>query len=61
MNFVYAWCVERIPPEKREQWEIDLAAPLPGQERAAPTPFQAETEGADFMATMAAHAARQSA
>jgi hypothetical protein len=55
MNLVFAWCVERIPSEKREQWEIELSAPLPGQEKVAPTPFQADDEAAAFMATMAMH------
>ena len=58
MNLVFAWCVERIESDKREQWEMMLSEPLPGQEKIAPTPFQAEDEGADFMATMAMHAAR---
>jgi len=58
MNLVFAWCVERIDPEKREQWEAQLVEPLPGQEKAPPTPFQAEDEAADFMATMAMHQAQ---
>lgn len=58
MNLVYAWCVTNIEPEKREQWEMMLTEPLPGQVevKAAPTPLQAEDEGADFMAAMAMHA-----
>jgi hypothetical protein len=58
MNLVYAWCIERISAEKREQWEMDLAAPLPGREKARPTPLQVDQEAADFMATMQAHQAR---
>lgn len=58
MNLVFAWCVERIEPEKREQWEMMLTEPLPGMEKAAPTSIQAEDEGADFMAAMAMHQAR---
>lgn len=59
MNLVFAWCVERIEPEKREQWEMMLTEPLPGQEKAPPTPFQAEQEANDFMATMAMHQAQR--
>jgi len=57
MNLVYGWCVERIDPEKREEWDALLNDPLPNQvvQRAAPTPFQAEDEGASFMATLAMH------
>lgn len=58
MNFVFAWCVERIEHDKREMWEAQLTEPLPGQARAAPTPFQAEDEAAAFMATMAMHQAQ---
>jgi hypothetical protein len=58
MNLVFGWCVAHIEPEKREQWEIMLSDPLPGQEKAPPTPFQAEDEAADFMSTLAMHQAR---
>lgn len=46
LNYVYAWCVERLDPEKREEWEMGLADPLPGRE---PSPAQIEREGEDFM------------
>ena len=60
MNLVFAWCVARIDPEKREQWEIELSAALPGQieQKAPPTPFQADDEAQAFMATMAMHQAQ---
>jgi hypothetical protein len=58
MNCVYGWCVERVDPEKREQWEAELTAVLPGREKAKPTDRQLEQEGADFMAAMMAHNAR---
>lgn len=61
MNLIYGWCVERVQPEKREEWEMMLETPLPGLEKAEPTPFQAEDEAADFMATMAMHQARTTA
>lgn len=53
MNCVYTWCVERV--EKREEWDAMLTAALPGQEAVAASPFQAEDEGADFLATMQQH------
>jgi hypothetical protein len=58
MDLVYGWCVPRIEPEKLEEWRAMLSDPLPGREKAAPAPFQAEQEAADFMATMAMHATR---
>ena len=61
MNLVYAWCVQRIEPEKLADWQAMLAEPLPHQvaAKAAPTPFQAEDEASDFMATMAMHQAQR--
>lgn len=59
MNCVYGWCVERIDPEKREEWDMMLSAALPGQEKAEPTEQQMEQEGADFMAAMAMHQAQR--
>jgi hypothetical protein len=56
MNFIYAWAIERV--EKRDEWNAMLSAPLPGQEKAGPTPFESETEAADFMATMQMHQTR---
>jgi hypothetical protein len=58
MNLIYGWCVERVQTEKREEWELMLSEPLPGQAKAAPTPLQVDQEAADFMATLAAHQAR---
>jgi hypothetical protein len=60
MNLVHGWCIERIEPDKREEWHAMLTEPLPGQveQRAEPTPFQAEDEAAAFMATMAMHQAQ---
>lgn len=59
LNFVYAWCVERIDPEKREDWERMLEAPLPGMEKAKPTEVMIEAEGASFMALMQSEAKRK--
>jgi hypothetical protein len=55
LNCVYTWCVERIPNDKREEWENMLEAPLPGREKAAPSEAQMEREGSDFMAAMQMH------
>jgi len=59
MNLVYGWCIDHIDPEKREEWDIMLHDPLPGREKAEPTPFQVEQEAADFMATLAMHQAQR--
>ncbi|MFL5861748.1 MAG: hypothetical protein ACJ780_13360 [Solirubrobacteraceae bacterium] len=59
MNLVFAWCVERIADDRREMWEADLRAPLPGREKTAPTTAEIAAEGDDFMATMAMHQARK--
>ena len=53
LNLVYAWCVHRIAPERREEWDAMLTAPLEGQVQA--TDRQIEQEGDDFMAAMAMH------
>lgn len=31
LNCVYAWCLERVPEDKSEEWLFQLAAPLPGE------------------------------
>jgi len=61
MNLVYGWCVQRVEPEKRADWDALLSEPLPHQvaRKAEPTPFQAEDEASDFMATMAMHQAQR--
>lgn len=58
MNLVYGWCIAHIEPDKRVEWEAMLTEPLPGQEKAPPTPFQAEDEADAFMATLAMHQSR---
>ncbi len=52
LNCVYSWCVARIDPEKREQWDIQLVEPLPGREKTKPSDATIELEGAGFMALM---------
>lgn len=57
LNCVYAWCVQRLDPERREEWEMNLTAPL--QQVGGTQPVErvtekvAEVEGAAFMAAMA--------
>ena len=53
LNLVYAWCVQWMDPEKREEWEQALNAPMEGTRH--PTDLQLEQEGADFMATLQMH------
>lgn len=52
LNCVYAWCTERIAPEKLEEWLFMLGQPLPGQAKKKATPAQVDDEGASFMALM---------
>lgn len=50
LNVIYRWALQRIDPEKREQWEFDLDAPLPWEKAdRAPTQEQLEREGQDFL------------
>lgn len=56
LNYVQAWCYQRIQPEKREEWEHMLTAPLPGREKekkhwAADAVVEDDDDG--FMAAMA--------
>jgi hypothetical protein len=60
-NLVYAWCVAKVGPEGRDRFDEDLAAPLPGWEKARPSPVQTEEEGAAFMAVMAMAQQRKAA
>lgn len=46
-NAVQAWCLGRIDPEKREEWLMQLDAPL--NPDAPPTEAQLEAEGQAFM------------
>jgi hypothetical protein len=42
-------------PEKREDWDQMLTAPLSGARPAQATEQQVEQEGSDFMAALAMH------
>lgn len=54
LNCVYTWCLDRIDPEKREEWDAMLESPLDPKAKAKPTDSQVESEGAAFMALMGA-------
>jgi len=52
-NYIYAWCLGRV--EDREQFDIQMLAPLPGQsQRVRPTQEEMEREGDGFMSFMSA-------
>jgi hypothetical protein len=48
---MYAWCLNRVPPEKHEEWLHMLNKPLPGSE-SEPSQQEVEAEGELFMAAM---------
>ncbi len=50
-NLVYGWAIQRIEPEKREEWDYMLTAPFPGETEVV-SEFRDEDEGASFMAMM---------
>jgi hypothetical protein len=50
---VYAWCVQRVAPEKREAWDLMLSEPLEGLSPKRPSQAQVEAEGQGFMDLMA--------
>jgi hypothetical protein len=53
LNVVYTWTLDRLPPEKREEWVMTLNDPLPGESPSKTlTAAEVEDEGAGFMAAM---------
>lgn len=52
-NLVYGWCVQWLNAEKREKFDHDLTAPLPGLPPTRVSPATVETEGEAFMAVLA--------
>lgn len=44
MWLVYAWAVERVPPEKLEEWEAELVDLLPWQDSASEAAVQMESD-----------------
>jgi hypothetical protein len=51
-NLVYAWCVERVDPERLEEWQLELADLLPWQEDAE-SAAAAAAESDSFLAMQA--------
>ena len=49
-SLVYAWCVERVPEDKFDEWWADLNDVLPWE--SADSEAAAELESASFMAMM---------
>jgi len=45
---VYAWCVERVPPDKLDEWHADLVDLLPWQDSSSAA--AEELESASFFA-----------
>jgi len=56
-GLVYGWCVRDMDLERRQQFDYNLAAPLPGREKVKPADTVAEIEGSAFMAAMRQHQA----
>lgn len=52
-NLVYGWCVKWLNEDKREKFDYDLTAPLPGTSTRHVSEATAEAEGAAFLAVMA--------
>jgi hypothetical protein len=52
LNFIYAWCLDHVEPDKREEWIYMLNQPLPGRE-TKPTESELEADAESFMAAMA--------
>lgn len=49
-NLVYAWAIERVPPDKIDEWLTELNDLLPWQTSASEAAV--ELESASFMAAM---------
>ena len=50
-NLVYAWAIERVEPEKLEEWQADLIDLLPWQDSSSEAAANLESES--FMAMQA--------
>lgn len=44
-----AWCLARIPEDKREEWDYEMNAPLPGESPKVPSRADTEADGEAFM------------
>lgn len=51
LNMVYAWAVERVDPEKYDEWELELVDLLPWQDSQSAA--AEELESKSFMGLMA--------
>lgn len=51
LNYVYLWCLTRVPEEQREEWLAMLNESTDGEQAA---PFDEEQEEESFMAAFAA-------
>jgi hypothetical protein len=49
-NLIYAWCIERVPSDKLDDWLADLVELLPWQD--AQSQAAEELESASFMSMM---------
>jgi hypothetical protein len=52
VGLVYAWAIERVPPDKVDDWEAELVDLLPWQDSSSAA--AEELESASFMASMKA-------
>jgi hypothetical protein len=50
-NFVYAWCIERVPSDELDDWKAELVDLLPWQDSASEAAVELESES--FMNMMA--------
>lgn len=50
LNLVYAWCVERMDPEKLDEWNAELLELLPWQD--SDSDAGADIESNSFMSMM---------
>ncbi len=48
LNYVYVWCAKRTPSEQLEQWEYELVAPLPWEQKKEIAPAAVEMEREAF-------------
>jgi hypothetical protein len=43
-NLVYAWCIERVDPEKLDEWKLDLVDLLPWQDSSSSAAIESESD-----------------
>jgi hypothetical protein len=52
LNFVYAWAVKNVPPDKLDEWLMILNGPLPGETYEDAPLWSDEEEAAAFASAM---------